>query len=322
VQEGFYAATLSPGRGRAELSRTTRDQSGPLVERADLGGLLGNDDWKHVSIRAQGPKLWLLVNDQVVLSTVDSTHDIGDLSLGISRFGGLDDQEEVSVVLRNFRVARLAGSDAGRDPVFMAPPALGETVLEQPLTGSGVFQSGVCPTGRNETDFTADGFLMRVTGKCREANPFAGISAPLQGVKLPDGDVHAQVRFGAASERAIYRTYFREGPELSGGYWVDLTTRGAFLYRGARGRAPVFLGGRDDLARLIAPGAWVSVAVRVQGADLWVLVNDEPVVYAWDPTYSEGEVWIEFDRTGDAADQQETSITIRNLRISRVAPPS
>jgi hypothetical protein len=321
TEEGYYAVEIRPGAGAAALYRSAPGQFTTLAERGDLGGLLGDDQWKSVAVRTQGPKIWVLINDQVVLSAVDTSHDVGDLIVGVARLGDVNEQDPTTVVLRNFRVARLAEGDDARATVFLMPPALTETVLEQPLTASGVLQSGECETGRNRTAFGADGFLLSVTGKCREMNSYPGISAPLQGVTLPDGEVRLEVRFGARPERAYFRIYIRDQPGSAGGYSANLTTTGADLYRYSSSPTGTYLIGRSDLAWLVAPTDWTSVAVRVRGADLWLLVNEQPVLYAWDPAYAQGNVQIELDRLGDPNDQQEVSATVRNLRISKVAAP-
>lgn len=64
---------IHPRQGMAKLFVRTPNRDGPPVERADLGGLLGGVDWQSVTVRAQGPKLWLLINDEVVLSAVGAS---------------------------------------------------------------------------------------------------------------------------------------------------------------------------------------------------------------------------------------------------------
>ena len=69
------------------------------------------------------------------------------------------------------------------------PPDVGEVVLEDPLTAPGAVQAWRCPTGRNLGEFVGEGYLIKVTGKCSEAETQAVIFASyVNGLLLRDGE--------------------------------------------------------------------------------------------------------------------------------------
>src|SRR5688572_26314351 len=68
--------------------------------------------WTRVAIRMAGPRVWILVNDEPVLSFSDPTLSRGGILLGTGRAGSVDDDAEVVVVWRNFRVTALASESA------------------------------------------------------------------------------------------------------------------------------------------------------------------------------------------------------------------
>jgi hypothetical protein len=88
---GYYVVRLEPAAGRASLHWNAGGGGGTLAERADLGALLAADGWNSVAVRMQGPKLWVLINDQEVLSAVDGALDEGIVALGVFRSGPLED---------------------------------------------------------------------------------------------------------------------------------------------------------------------------------------------------------------------------------------
>jgi hypothetical protein len=118
-----YSAQLSPYRGRAEIGASVKGQYKSLGQRSDLGGMLSPDEWTSFALRAQGPNLWMLVNDKVILSVTDASLDSGTVDVVVSRIGGPNagDTTEVSAVLRNLRASALANGDVARAPTFKDP---------------------------------------------------------------------------------------------------------------------------------------------------------------------------------------------------------
>lgn len=137
-----YVAYLEPGSGSVRLVRWSPTESVVLAERSDLGDRLAPDRWTSVAIRAQGSTLWVLLNDQPLLSAVDTTLDSGKVFLDLARLGP-DDTAESAVVVRNLRVSNLASGDPARAPVYQTP---------QPRVGRMYFALSDDSTKRAEND--------------------------------------------------------------------------------------------------------------------------------------------------------------------------
>ena len=114
---GYYAA-FNAGLGRARLFKAVDQQITVLAERTDLAAVLAPFAPNTLAVRAQGTRLWLLVNELPVLSAVDTGHDAGSVALLHSRLGPLDDEQESAVVMRNLRISALADGDPGRLPSY------------------------------------------------------------------------------------------------------------------------------------------------------------------------------------------------------------
>jgi hypothetical protein len=117
-----YAAALAPAHGWAALLRPLA--GGGLItlgERTDLAAELADEGWHRLAVRAQGPRLWLLLDGRPILAAFDSTFDGGGLGLALVRAGGADDEEETAVLFRNLRVSALADGDPARTPTYRRP---------------------------------------------------------------------------------------------------------------------------------------------------------------------------------------------------------
>jgi hypothetical protein len=108
-----YEAGIVPAHGSAALVSRT----GELAVRTDLAEVMVRDDWNSVAIRARGPDLWLLVNDQPIATASDPRFDNGRISFGLRRLGSTEDEPETAAVIRNLRISRLLNGDPTRVPV-------------------------------------------------------------------------------------------------------------------------------------------------------------------------------------------------------------
>jgi hypothetical protein len=78
---------------------------------------------------------------------------------------------------------------------------------------------------------------------------------------------------------------------------------------------------------LVAPDDWNVIAIRLQGPNVWLLVNDQPVLFYNDSTVDRGGVFFDMVRVGDGPldsitdtdDATEISAVFRNLRVSSLA---
>ncbi len=316
-----YVLAIEPNRGAVQLFRSSPGRSTILAERGDQASALASNDWNRLALRMQGPNLWVFLNDEPVLSAVDSTLDTGGAAVSLRRVGNVDDDSEAAVVVRNLRVSRLAGGDEARAPLYRTPPRVAEPILEDPLTVFGPVTSGTCATGRNNTQFVVDGYRLRVSGRCTETDTGASISSRLERLTVPDGDVRVEMRVISGLDRVQFGLAIRSKANPGDGSYsvrVEPGRGSARVLKWVDGQSTV-LASRTDLAGLLAPDAWNSLAVRMQGPNLWVLLNDQAILWAVDSTYDKGEVWISVFRLGDLNDDQEVAVVVRNLRVSRLA---
>lgn len=118
-----YYARVIPARGIAQLQKANQDtpQDTLLTERRDLAEQLAPGDWNSLAIRALGSRLWLLLNDQPVLSADEPGYDVGDIGVGVTRLGDLNDDAESAAVLRSLRVSGIADGDPARAPTYQLP---------------------------------------------------------------------------------------------------------------------------------------------------------------------------------------------------------
>ena len=197
------------------------------------------------------------------------------------------------------------------------PPEPGAAILEDPLTGPGAVRAADCPTGRNSRAFVPEGYLLRVTGRCTEASTTASVARLIEGLSIPDGEIRIELRAVSGAERARFRLSIRSDLDGNERYFVALEpARGLLqLVKGGR-EGDMVLGTRTDLAGLLSPDGWNSLAVRAQGPHLWLLVNDQLVLSAVDSAYDSGTVILALARLGSVDDDQETSVVVRNLRVS------
>jgi len=106
----YHSFTLSMKNARLTRS-TLRAGLTPLL---DLGsaymapGTLPPDAWNSLDVRQQGPNVWVLVNDRLMMAFADPAVVGGSVSFGLIREGAASDEDEVSAVFRSLRVSKLA----------------------------------------------------------------------------------------------------------------------------------------------------------------------------------------------------------------------
>jgi hypothetical protein len=76
---------------------------------------------------------------------------------------------------------------------------------------------------------------------------------------------------------------------------------------------------RQDLHDTLDPTAWNRLALRVKGGEAWLLVNDEPYLYASDVIDQVGGVGLELIREGSTVDEEEIVTVFRDLTLSSLA---
>jgi hypothetical protein len=196
-------------------------------------------------------------------------------------------------------------------------PDVGPVRLEDPLTAPGLLRAGRCPTGRNLGEFVGDGYILKVTGKCSENDPVAiAAPSPFQGLTFSDGEVRLEARAVSGHDRVAFVLGVRGQTPAAGSYQATIMP-GRGVASLTTGTSEVAM--RTGLGGRLAPDGWNSLAVRAQGPNLWVLLNDEPILTTTDPAYQSGSVFIGVRRLGDANDSPESAVVVRNLRVSSLA---
>ena len=321
-----YLLQLEPAARRLELVRVNDAERIAVASAGDLAAV-DPTGWNTLVVRLRGPSFWVLLNGKQVLTATDATFDSGAIALGATRTGPLDDEAEVAVVMRNLRVAGLAGGPQARQPVFrpiattatQPPPAPGQVVLEDALTSPGLFQPGACSSGQGDWAFSPDGFRIRLAGRCTEAANSARVSQWISGLNLPDGELRFEARFAAGADVGRLRVAFRARPNGSDRYYALLDLRSsASLTANVDGDVRL-LASRTDLGQVYRQDDWNTIALRAAGSTFWLLINDQPVLSASDPTYDAGGVIVSLLDLARAEDQRESVLLLRNLRVSSLA---
>jgi hypothetical protein len=201
-----------------------------------------------------------------------------------------------------------------------APPALGEVILEDPLTAPGVFRTGVSPSGRISGEFTPEGYRVRVTGPWQEGGAGANTSNNLWGVTFADGELRLEARVVTGQDRAILGFAYRVQSALTSSFQAKVAPGrdGAEIQKWVDGKVSR-VGARGALSGKFLAESWNSLAARAKGAEFWLMLNDEVVAAGTDWTFGEGRTQILSIRDGDVNSDQESSVVYRNLRVSALA---
>lgn len=230
--------------------------------------------------------------------------------------------------------ALLAATVAWSPAVVMAqdpaPPVVGEAILEDDLSGPTVIPRSTCRVPGDGREFVGEGLRFKLTGRCRESDTVTALGTRIRGLQVADGEVRVEVKAVSGIDRAIVQIAVRDQPgpsPFSDAYYV--------LFHPGPGRAgigktniPQAAAIRDDLSGTYSADDWNTLAVRVQGQNIWFLLNDQPTLYFSDPSLERGEVILNMLRrstTGhtifddDPNDTTEVAVVIRNLRVSALA---
>jgi hypothetical protein len=205
------------------------------------------------------------------------------------------------------------------------PPAVGDLIAEDSLTFPGAIPGSFnCPSGRSIGEFVGEGYILKVTGPCSESVRGAWVALPpIPDLVVPDGEIRFEAKVVSGHDRALVFMLFRGASDPPRGYDLSINpSRGAaILMKEQAGSAMVPLAIRTDLARQISRDDWNEYAIRLDGPNIWVLLNGEPILSASDGMSDRGWVTFGVERLGNPDDSAETAAVFRNLRISRLAPP-
>jgi Domain of Unknown Function (DUF1080) len=214
------------------------------------------------------------------------------------------------------------GAPAGALRLPGEPPAVGDLIIEDSLTFPGAMAGTVsCATGKNLGEFVDEGFIVKVSGPCREgAQAVAMMVPPLPGLVVPDGEIRIEAKSVSGHDQAGLSLAFRGNSDPLGSYELDVhpTQGGAALLRGQADAPTIQLALRGDLAGRLSRDDWNEYAIRLDGPNIWILLNGQLILSASDATNDRGWVSFGVHRLGSFDDNAETAMVFRNLRISRL----
>jgi hypothetical protein len=214
-------------------------------------------------------------------------------------------------------VTRAQEAPGGEIPT---PPALGDVVIDDPLSALNLLQPSHCPSNRGDGEFVGEGYILKLTGRCREGDAGAALPVDLRRLTVPDGDLALEVKPVNGLDRVRLLISIRVQPDGIGAYVVAVEpSRGTVELSSISAGATVVLAQRDDLASKVTAGDWNRLAVRAQGGTFWVLLNDQPILTATDAAYATGGARVTLVRTGAIDDAAEAALVLRNLRVSALA---
>lgn len=203
------------------------------------------------------------------------------------------------------------------------PPGVGAVVVEDGLTGPGVIPGRIsCPSGKNLGEFVGEGFIIKVTGQCYGESRVASVNLPrLPDLDVPDGEMRFEAKIVSGHDRAGIYMLVRILLEPTRVYEFNVAPASglAMLVKSEGDNPTVPLALRTDMAGKIALQDWNEYAIRMHGPDLWVIVNEQPVLSASDPAFERGGISFGVFRTGNLDDDAESAAVFRNLRVSRLA---
>lgn len=346
-----YRMNWSPALGVAAAERLREGRGAFLAERTDLPPLaLG--DGARLGVRTQGASLWLLLNGEPVLHASDPADDAideGRIGVGLVRVGAPDDPAELSVTWRRLRLTRLAEGDLARAPTFAragsgtgrpvappagTPPTPGAVLYEEPMNAKeyapnrlSLFLPFECPTGRGRSEFVSDGFRMETRGKCYDNSQGVTVGQWRNlFVDIPDGELRFDFKVVRGWQRSGISVDMRAQKELADGSYGFALAPGlgvAVITKLDHGENSL-LARRADLGGLLNRDGWNSFAVRMLGPQLWLLLNDQPVLKAEDGAISRGGFTLAIDRLGNPDDDEHLEVVFASFRISEIkgAPKS
>lgn len=193
------------------------------------------------------------------------------------------------------------------------PPPLGEVTYENSLKEEKIFKASRCFGGLGMGHYVGEGFKLRLMGRCFLLLDESEMSVEAQGVRIGDGEVALDFKVVDLAERVRIGLYVRG---------VNEQLIGAHLHP-ARGEASLFTqieGKANDLGyrnNVVAPPyEWNKLALRVYGHNVWLLINDEPVLHSAEVHADAGKVFLELIRDGNPDDEDEAAVVFRDLTLT------
>jgi hypothetical protein len=204
------------------------------------------------------------------------------------------------------------------DSTLPKAPDVTGGVGDSSVVSTDVFPSGRCLTGQGRGETVDEGFKIVVSGRCREDAETADIALPGRGISIGDGDIALDFKVLSGAQRAAVSMYVRNSSGKLIGATFNAATGEAKLFNFDQGNMTI-IASRTDAQALAIPSDWNRLAVRVRANELWMLINDDAVLYATDVLTDVGGVGIRLLREGNPDDEEETAVVFRGLTISTVS---
>lgn len=222
-----------------------------------------------------------------------------------------------SVLLGLTLAAPLSTAQEPAPPGQTPSDGLGPAVIEDPLTGPGLVQQGTCPTQRADRDFVEQGYLLKVAGRCNAADVFAGVGHRILGLTFADGEIRLDMKAVSKPERVRFYLAFRDQTDSGNELHVMVAPAPGFAHIGRLvGGEGSVLAERGDLAGVLSPDDWNTLAVRARGPDLALSVNGRAILFATDASFETGFVNLFLLRSESLDDDQEAAVVVRDLRVA------
>lgn len=202
-------------------------------------------------------------------------------------------------------------------PSIPTPANVAGGVYTNGLAGPEPFPVGVCPTEKAMGENVGEGYKMTVRGRCLPEFATADVAVPATGVSLWDGDVALDFKVVAGAERAGLALFARYVDRAGIGTRIRPGTGEIVIFKRAGGTSTT-LASRTDPAVFPDQSDWQRLALRLRGGEVWVLVNDKPVLYASDILDQNGAIMLQVLRDGDVDDEAEVAVVFRDLTLSTV----
>jgi hypothetical protein len=164
-----------------------------------------------------------------------------------------------------------------------------------------------------------EGFKLTVQGRCVPEASAANLPVPGRQISVWDGDVALDFKVVAGVERAGVNLYTRIQSGTYMAAYLSLAAGRAELFRREDGMNTV-VASTEELGELDATN-WNRLALRLRGGEIWLLLNDAPLLYAADVLSQDGGIGIAVVREGNPDDQDEVAVVFRDLALTSLEGP-
>jgi hypothetical protein len=233
-------------------------------------------------------------------------------------------------VLVALAVAWSPGAVRADDP---PPPAVGNVILEDDLSGPTLFRPYACKTRRGGLDYVGEGLRLKSDGPCNDGDIIAASIATIRGLEIPDGEIRVEAKAVGGIERARIGIDARTQPINVGPitsldiippiYAVAVEPGRYTGLAGLPGKTTL----RRDVEGIVTADDWNAVAIRMQGPNIWLMLNDQPILFYSDTQLDRGGAFFDLVRVSDGPqdsvtdpnDTTEVAVVYRNLKVSALA---